>query len=195
MKTAPRYIAWTLSFAALVSPALAAPPEKAAQVAAPAPSAPPAPCTAPELHQFDFWVGEWDLTWPAQGQTPAGTGTNRIEKILGDCVIQENFAAAGPQALIGQSVSTYSVREKAWRQTWVDNQGEYISLSGGFKDGEMSLTQRGVGPNGTPRLARMTYLNIKPDSFDWHWESSFDGGKTWKLNWNVHYQRKGASPK
>jgi len=24
----------------------------------------PAACTAPEHHQFDFWIGEWDVTLP-----------------------------------------------------------------------------------------------------------------------------------
>jgi hypothetical protein len=58
----------------------------------------------------------------------------------------------------------------------------------------MILTQRALGPDGKPRLARMVFLNIKPDSFDWHWESSTDG-KTWKLNWPIHYQRKGTAAK
>ena len=30
----------------------------------------------------------------------AGTGTNRVEKILGGCVIQENFAGGGAQPTI-----------------------------------------------------------------------------------------------
>jgi len=34
----------------------------------------PAACTAPEHHQFDFWIGEWDVTLP-NGKT---AGTNRI---------------------------------------------------------------------------------------------------------------------
>jgi hypothetical protein len=190
MRKALRFTAGTLmAFAvavALAAPALAAPPAKA-------PPPQPAPCTAPELHQLDFWVGDWELTWPAHGQAPAGTGTNHVEKILGGCAFQESFAAAGPQRLVGRSVSAYNPQLKIWEQTWVDNQGSYIALTGGFKDGAMTLTQRALGPDGKPRLARMVYLNIKPDSFDWHWESSTDEGKTWKLNWEIHYKRKGTA--
>jgi hypothetical protein len=186
-RTTRTLIAAALAAFAAAIPALAAPPPAAT-------AAPPAPCAAPELHQLDFWVGDWDLTWPAQGQTPAGTGTNHIEKILDGCVIQESFAANGPRPLVGHSVSAYVPREKGWKQTWVDNQGGYIALIGAFQNGEMILTQRGLGPDGKPRLARMVFLNIKPDSFDWRWESSSDG-KTWKLNWPIHYQRKGTAAK
>jgi hypothetical protein len=168
-------------------------PARAATLAKPpVQAAPPAPCTSPELQQLDFWVGDWELTWPAHGQAPAGTGTNHVEKILGGCAVQESFAAAGPQGLVGRSVSAYNPRLKIWEQTWVDNQGSYIALTGGIKNGAMTLTQRALGPDGKPHLARMVFLNIKPDSFDWHWESSADEGKTWKLAWAIHYKRKGA---
>jgi len=36
---------------------------------------------------------------------------------------------------------------------------------------------------------RMVYYNIKQDSFDWSWEASTNGGKTWKQNWLIHYKR------
>ncbi len=156
-------------------------------------SAPPVPCASPESRQLDFWVGEWDLTWPAGGDQPAGTATNRVEKILDGCAVQENFTGtSGPRPLAGRSLSTYSAREKVWKQTWVDNQGSYLDFTGEFKDGEMRLSRHGIGPDGKPRLARMVFTNIKPDSFDWRWEFSSDDGKTWSLAWPIHYQRRGA---
>lgn len=153
---------------------------------------PPAPCTGPENHQLDFWVGEWDLTWPGPQGKPGGTATNRVEKTLGGCAIEEHFTADGPNALLGHSVSAYSARDHAWKQTWVDNQGLYLDFTGEFKDGEMRLSRHATGPDGKPRLARMVFFNIKPDSFDWRFESSSDDGKTWSLAWPIHYQRKGV---
>lgn len=154
---------------------------------------PPAPCTGPEYHQLDFWVGEWDLTWPGPQGKPGGTATNRVEKIFDGCVVQENFTGtSGPHPLLGRSLSAYSARDHVWKQTWVDNQGAYLDFTGEFKDGEMRLSRHGVGPDGKPRLARMVFTNIKPDSFDWRWEFSVDDGKTWSVAWPIHYQRKGA---
>jgi hypothetical protein len=179
----------TLLFLVLVAGSA---PARSAPSPQPAPTPAPVPCAAAEFRQLDFWVGEWDLTWPGAKGSPGGKGTNRIEKILGGCVIQENFAGDGPQALVGRSVSTYSVQEKKWKQTWVDNQGAYLDLAGEFKDGEMTLGRQGTGPDGKPRLARMVFFHIKPDSFDWRWEASADGGETWQINWPIHYSRKGS---
>jgi hypothetical protein len=39
-------------------------------------------------------------------------------------------------------------------------------------------------------ISRMVYHNIQKDAFDWDWEASSDGGKTWKNNWHIHYDRK-----
>ena len=56
-----------------------------------APASPPAPpCSAPEHKQFDFWIGDWDGDTTTPGAAP-GKSRNRIERILGGCVIWENF--------------------------------------------------------------------------------------------------------
>lgn len=167
---------------------------KASLTSAAAAPAPPPPCTGPEYSGLDFWVGTWDAAWPAAGGNPAGTATNRIEKILGGCVISENFEAAGPSPLIGKSYSTFSPRQKKWRQTWVDNQSSYLDFDGDFSnpDGKI-FAMDSVAPDGKPRKMRMVFKNITSDAFDWSWESSTDGGKTWQVQWPIHYTRKKAS--
>ncbi len=159
------------------------------------PTPPPAPCSGPGWQQMDFWIGEWDLTWPARIQNPAGTGTNRIEKILGGCVVEERFAANGPASLVGRSVSTYDPQSRKWRQTWVDNQGSYLDLEGGLDGERMILSRKGTSRQGKPQMSRMVFLNITSDSFDWRWEKSEDGGKSWQLMWPIHYgRRKNVTP-
>lgn len=147
------------------------------------------PCSAPEASQFDFWVGDWIATW---GDTLHGT--NRIEKMFGNCTIHENFS--DPRiGFLGQSWSVYNTNYKQWQQTWVDNQGGYIALTGGMVGDSMILTtaERTVPVKMSPTgklISRMVYYNIKPNSFDWSWEASTDGGRTWKTNWLIHYKRK-----
>lgn len=156
-----------------------------------APTPPAAPCTSPEYSGLDFWVGTWDATWPAGGGTPAGTATNRIEKILGGCVISENFEAAGPSPLVGKSYSTFNPRLKKWQQTWVDNQSSYLALDGDFANPEGKIfAMDAVGPDGKARKLRMVFKNVTADAFDWSWERSIDGGKTWQVQWPIHYSRK-----
>ena len=150
---------------------------------------PPKPCSAPEASQFDFWVGDWIATW---GDTLHGT--NRIEKMFGNCTIHENFSDPR-MGFLGQSWSVYNTNYKQWQQTWVDNQGGYIALTGGMVADSMILKteERTVPVKLSPTgklISRMVYYNIKKDSFDWSWQSSTDGGNSWKTNWLIHYKRK-----
>jgi hypothetical protein len=149
----------------------------------------PTPCSSPEASQFDFWVGDWILTW-----TDSLHGTNHIEKLFGNCTLHENFADPKTNYL-GQSWSVYNVNYKTWQQTWVDNQGGYIALTGGMVGDSMILkteikhVPESISASGTI-VSRMVFYNIRTDSFDWSWESSKDEGTNWTPNWQIHYSRK-----
>jgi hypothetical protein len=148
------------------------------------------PCTVPQQRQLDFWVGEWDLTWPGQNAGETAHGTNSIKRILDGCVVQENFSGGESGALRGTSVSIFDAKSGHWKQTWVDNQGGYLDFVGDYKDGQMILQRNAVRPDGTPVIQRMIWKNITTNELDWSWESSADGGKTWQVNWPIHYKRK-----
>ncbi len=149
------------------------------------------PCSAPEFRQFDFWVGEWELAWPASPATQGtpGHAANRIESTLDKCVIMEHFDGAPAIPLRGMSVSTFNLLTHQWQQTWVDNSGGYLDFTGGFKNGRMVLSRHATR-NGKTFLQRMVWKNIQPGSLDWSWERSDDGGRTWKVLWPIHYRKK-----
>jgi hypothetical protein len=144
----------------------------------------PPPCSTPEAGQFDFWVGDWELTWGDSGK-----GTNKVTKVLDSCVILENFDGAPSMNFRGWSVSTYDAAAGKWKQTWVDNQGSYLDFVGGFQDGKMTLSRK-TTVEGKPALQRMVFYNITGNELDWNWERSLDDGKTWELRWQIHYRRK-----
>lgn len=131
--------------------------------------------------EFDFWLGEWDATWAEDGK-----GSNRIELILDGKVVQENFTATD---LVGMSVSTFDVERGLWCQTWVDNSGSYLDFTGRFEDGKMILVRDAI-VKGERCKQRMVWYNIEPQQFDWNWERSDDGGKTWQVKWQIKYTRK-----
>lgn len=141
------------------------------------------PCSAPEGREFDFWLGDWDLTWGEDGR-----GRNTITTRYDGCVIEENFDGAPSMDFKGMSVSTYNPQIRKWQQTWVDSQGSYIHLTGEFKAGRMVLVNQPPTSDGQI-LFRMVFYNIEQDSLDWDWERSEDGGKNWELRWRIHYQR------
>lgn len=145
--------------------------------------------------KFDFWVGKWNATWKNADGT-IGKGTNEITRVLNKKVIRENFQIHNDKNMKGfhgLSFSVYSPVTKQWKQTWVDNQGAYLDFYGKF-DGDKRIFQREfTGTQGKIKgkkiAQRMVFYNIKPDSFDWDWELSLDGGKTWKLSWRIKYTK------
>lgn len=145
---------------------------------------------SPETY-FDFWVGNWELTWQHSDGTE-GTGINLIEKTLDGVVIQENFRAlTGAYAgMKGTSLSVYNPQTKTWKQAWADNQGSYFDFTGVVENGQRILqTEKQTLPDGRTLIQRMRFYDIERDNLKWDWESSFDGGETWTLNWRIFYRR------
>jgi len=156
----------------------------------------PNPCEVPDASQFDFWLGEWNLTWPAEQsggkEGDIGAGTNSISKMLDGCVVRENFNSP-TTGFRGHSVSVYDAKKSRWQQTWVDNSGGYLLFTGEFKAGQMILETEPFARGEETLVNRMVFRNVTPDSLDWDWQTSKDRGKTWKDLWNIHYQRKQTS--
>jgi len=153
-------------------------------------AAPPKPCSEPEQEQLDFWVGEWELTWPGNSAGETAHGTNSVRRILEGCIVEENFSGGDAMHLRGKSVSAFDTGARKWKQTWVDNEGGYLDLAGEFKDGRMMLAREATRPDGSKAQQRMVFKDITHDGFDWSWESSKDGGKTWTVVWPIHYKRR-----
>ena len=125
------------------------------------------------------------LTWPGNNPGETAHGSNSIRRILDGCVVEENFSGGDAMHLRGRSVSIFDVRAGKWKQTWVDNEGGYLDFTGEFRDGQMILAREATRPDGSKGLQRMVFKNISPDEFDWSWEGSKDGGKTWTVVWPI----------
>lgn len=152
-------------------------------------------CNDPAHAQFDFWLGEWHLTWPAEqtGGAPGNeaTGSNRVVHVLGGCVVEENFSMADG-SLIGRSLSVYDQQRKLWRQTWVDNSGSYLVFTGEFDQERMVLQTEPVARDDEILVNRMVFRDIADDSLRWDWQGSRDGGESWTDLWNIRYRRTGS---
>ena len=154
---------------------------------------PPTPCDSREVSQFGFWLGEWDLSWPAEqtGGKPneRATATNRIERLFGQCVVEENFATADG-SLRGRSLSVFDPENGLWRQTWVDSTGGYLMFSGGFDGENMELRTSEVERGGETIVNRMVFHDIGEASLRWDWQGSRNGGETWTELWTIAYTRR-----
>jgi hypothetical protein len=134
--------------------------------------------------QFNFWLGEWDLTWQ-----DGGRGTNSIRAILDGNVIFESFDASPTDTFKGMSFSVFNLALGKWQQTWVDNRGNYLDFVGTYLDGKMTL-ERVVTLAEKTIKQRMVFYNITDTSLDWIWERSEGQGAAWEPLWQIHYQRR-----
>ena len=151
------------------------------------------PCNDPVSAEFDFWIGHWHLTWPAE-QTGGNAGevahgTNLVERVLGGCVIEENFSTSDG-SFLGRSLSVHDERSGLWRQTWVDSSGAFLVFTGEWEAGRMVLKTDPVHKDGDVVLNRMVFSDIEEDSLRWAWQGSRDGGQSWADLWNIDYRRR-----
>ena len=149
------------------------------------------PPPAPVNHDFDFWIGDWNVTTP-DGK-PAGT--NRIESVAGGRGLYENWeGAAQPNVQpggSGKSLNAFNPAKNQWQQFWVGSGGNVLELAGGLLDGKMVLVsaERPLR-DGRKVTNRITWTPNADGSVRQHWEQSFDAGVTWTTAFDGHYARK-----
>lgn len=140
-------------------------------------------CTDPAYRQFDFWIGEWEVR-KADGSL---AGVNRIEKVLGGCVLHERYTT--PAGYSGESFNTYDPARRMWHQTWVDNAGLLLLLDGRLVDGRMVLEGVSAAPGGAASRQRITWTPNPDGSVRQFWESQ-DGAGKWGTAFDGLYKRK-----
>jgi hypothetical protein len=159
----------------------------------------PFDCSAPEHRQFDFWIGEWDVTpnaATAQPDTPPSAAgrkpaSNVVERAHNGCVLIENWddRAGGT----GQSFNLYDRVSKRWHQTWVDSNGGLHEYWGELKDGQMVFmgqvplpaTSRFQGR----RTIRLSFIPMGPDQVR-QFSESLNSDGTWSVNYDLIYTRR-----
>jgi hypothetical protein len=174
----------SVSVLAVLTVLIVAPPATTTPGApSPAVVSAPAICDSPRHHQFDFWLGEWDV------RTPDGrlAGVNRIELEYGGCVLHERYATE--RGFEGESLNSYSPGRKVWHQTWVDNQGTLLLLNGGLRGASMVLEGETRAEDGQVTQHRITWTPNADGSVRQHWEST-DAKGEWGTTFDGLYSRK-----
>lgn len=138
----------------------------------------------PEYRQLDFWVGEWDVFNPAGVQA----GKSRIEKIVGDCIILENWMGGGGND--GKSFNKWNPQLARWEQFWASSAGETTFFYGHLEGKNMVYkTDALPQPGGGKAERRLTFFNVGPNEVRQFSEISTDGGKTYVTEYDFTYKR------
>jgi hypothetical protein len=144
-------------------------------------------CDGPEYRHFDFWIGEWNVT-AEDGRT---LGTNIITRVLDGCALLESWTGAAGGT--GHSLNAWDRTTGKWRQTWIDNSGGRLELTGTLQGGgNMLLANQDTTAEGAVVRQR---LSFEPTAYGVRqkWERSRDDGKTWEVLFDGQYRRRAGS--
>lgn len=150
-------------------------------------NAPPPACEAAEHRQFDFWLGEWEVT--GGPNLDRIVGRNTITRVASGCALREHWVNSGGSD--GHSLNVYDRDGKSWTQFWIGSDGGILRLAGGLRaDGAMAM--EGTLPNGKGGVQRQRIVwTPKPDgSVIQQWDTSDDEGKRWQVAFVGIYRRK-----
>jgi hypothetical protein len=141
--------------------------------------------TASAAHDFDFWIGEWDVFGPEGRQV----GTSSITALFGTGALAEHWHGAGE--VEGRSLNALDELRGGWHQTWVDSSGGVLLLDGGLTAGAMVMD--GLAPaeagSAEPERQRITWTPLDGEVRQ-HWEVSSDRGATWRTAFDGRYVRR-----
>lgn len=136
-----------------------------------------------EARQFDFWVGEWEVTDP-EGSL---VGRNSITRLFGGRALAERWSGAGGGE--GASLSAWDAARGRWHQTWTDSTGSTLLLDGGLVDGAMVLEGDAPGDEEPSRQQRHRITWTPVDhGVRQLWQVSDDEGATWAVAFDGHYR-------
>lgn len=128
------------------------------------------------FHQFDFWLGQWNVTDQPGTSTQ---GASSITSVTSGCTIREQWTSGGGK---GYSLNMYDPQRDDWTQVWMDDSGLELHLVGGLVNGAMVLS----GTIGV-QLQRVTWTPLDAGRVRQHWEVSNNGGTSWITSFDGYY--------
>ena len=155
-----------------------------ALMAEPAVGASPA-CQAPQYHQLDFWLGNWNV-YDNDGQGPR-VARDEVSSTLGGCVVLEKYRPN--KGRDGDGLFIYDASRRIWHQTWVTGSGHLLLVEGRFADGVLTMSGSNLGDDGKRVWYRATWMRqaagVRQTAL-----TSKDGGKSWQPAWDILFVKR-----
>lgn len=143
------------------------------------------PCSGTKFHEFDFWLGEWNVT--RVGNPESAPAKSKISR-MNDCVILEEYEASSGYS--GKSFNLLDSSTNEWQQFWVDNEGGYLYFTGHFENGVLQFMSKGLDENRKPKWTRMLFSKLEGNKVRQYIEESQDNGMTWTKAFEGIYSRR-----
>lgn len=145
------------------------------------------PCAdEPHTHDFDFWIGEWDVY---QTGTKTLVGHSLIQSISGGCGILENWTDT--QGGSGKSVNYYNLKTHQWEQDWIGSGGNAQRyMNGVYKDSIMQFAYEFTDKQGNKKTGNFKFYNVDKNTVRQYQDVNNDDGKTVTVSYDLTYVRK-----
>ena len=149
-----------------------------------------------EIKEMSWLVGEWDVVADFRMDENSdwinSTATAVYSFSVDGCVLEMDYKSEMMgMKFQGNLLETYDRLTKQYQSCWTDNMNARISYYTGYRSGDSTvLTGDEYAPDGSKYTSRVITFNESPTSFDWHSETSYDGGKTFWLSGKAKYTKK-----
>lgn len=140
-------------------------------------------CSEKEYRQFDFWLGQWQVTTKSDDVIR----NSSITLINDGCTLLEEYSTPG--GFVGKSLNIYDHQQKQWHQTWTDNAGQLLLLNGQATANTMVLSGLTRDENNITVLNRITWTANEDGTVRQHWQTSKNGGQTWNTSFDGLYTK------
>jgi len=147
------------------------------------PTRPVACATEAPRHQFDFWIGEWEVT-TKDGKR---AGSSIVESVSGGCALLENWTSGSGGR--GKSLNAWNPSIRQWQQYWIGQDGAPTEFRSSEFDGK-SLSFFNRQGSDSLSFSRMTFTPLDAATVRQHAEKTTDGGKTWSTEYDLYYHRR-----
>jgi len=149
-----------------------------------------------DIHDFDFFVGNWQSTnrrlrkrWVGSDDWETFPCTIRCESRMGGGVnIDEGvFPTKGWS---GMTLRIFNQKTHQWALYWINSStGElFPPVIGGFKGGDVGEFWGDDTDEGRPIKVVFRWTRLGPDAARWQQAFSLDG-KEWETNWIIEHRR------
>jgi hypothetical protein len=132
-----------------------------------------AACTGAVYHQYDYFVGHWNV-YHANGKRFA---TDIVTKELDGCALLEQWHG---QSTRGSGYSEYDKHTKRWVQAFFQNDGTVLVFYGNWTPQGMVFTGDDYTDAGALEHNKVLFRPFKNGGFEEYWTVSPDG-RTWKV--------------
>jgi hypothetical protein len=158
----------------------------------------PHPSLGKQADLFGRFVGAWDADYSfiaENGSVRHKRGEVLFGWIMDGHAVEDIFmgypdSSSSERSMVG-GIRWVNPKTGKWTLAFVAPTFDAMVRMEGGAEGDR-IVLRGKDDKGT--LLRWSFNDIQPNSFVWRGESSYDGGKTWRLEEEHHMTRR-ASPR